>query len=219
MQIPGRPMACLVPRSRIERERLPSRWTTTGPKGLGVHAAGNYMITNSVPLGFVAESVLEMASLGSAFKVIPKPQQSSPSQHKVKGLWTHSQYHGKHERLMLLIRRFKAFLFPFLVKWGGPAVLVQPGLKRFEALGILPFPYRLFHHFIAVGRENLIKQPSSSLSVKIQEHEAILQAFISVGLHTVHPWSTAHRLVGATRRKCGTWRGCLSIFRKIVLWT
>lgn len=55
--------------------------------GGGVHAAGTSMIANTVPLVFsVAESVLEMTTVGSAFKVDPKTQQLSPSQHKVKGL-------------------------------------------------------------------------------------------------------------------------------------
>lgn len=52
-----------------------------------MHAAGTSMIANTVPLVFsVAESVLEMTTVGSAFKVDPKTQQLSPSQHKVKGL-------------------------------------------------------------------------------------------------------------------------------------
>lgn len=34
----------------------------------------------------VAQSVLEMTTVGSAFKVDPKPQQLSPSQYKVKAL-------------------------------------------------------------------------------------------------------------------------------------
>lgn len=50
-------------------------------------AAGLHMVTNTVPLhDAVAESVLEMAALGSTFKVVPKTRQLSPSQHEAKGL-------------------------------------------------------------------------------------------------------------------------------------
>lgn len=86
MQKPGRPVACLVPRSRVERGNLPSGGTIVRPKG-GVHAAGTRLDTNTVPLLFsVAESVPGTTTVGSAFKVDPKPHQLSPSQPKVKGL-------------------------------------------------------------------------------------------------------------------------------------
>jgi len=96
-------------------------------------------------------------------------------------------------------------------------VLVQPNLIRFEPLGFCLLLTNYSTILQAVGRENLITQSSSSLSVKIRGHEAILLPFCSGGLHTARPRSTAHRLVGATRRKCGTRGGCLSIFRKIVV--
>lgn len=64
VQNPGRPVACLVPRSGIEREGLPSGGTIARPKGVCVHVAYTSMVTNTVPLVFsVAESILEMTAV------------------------------------------------------------------------------------------------------------------------------------------------------------
>lgn len=176
------------------------------------------MVTNTVPLhDAVAESVLEMAAVGSAFKVVPKTRQLSPSQHEAKGLWTLSQYHSKHKRLILLIYRLKEFLFPFQIKW-NPGVLVQPSWIRFESLAFCPFLTDCSTVLLQSVERIWLNSPPSSLPVKVWGHETILLLLISVGLHAVHPWPTARGLVGATRGKRNTWRCCLSISRKIVLW-
>ena len=57
------------------------------PRAGCVHAAGARVVTNTVPLGgFVAEWVLETATLGSACKVFPNTRQLSVTQQRVKGL-------------------------------------------------------------------------------------------------------------------------------------
>lgn len=69
------------------QESLPSGGSIVRSKQVCMHTPGTPMSTITVPLVYsVAQSVLEMTTVGSAFKVVPKPQQLSPSQHKVKGL-------------------------------------------------------------------------------------------------------------------------------------
>lgn len=56
-------------------------------KRVCVHTPGTPMGTITVPLVCsAAQSVLEMTTVCSVFKVDPKTQQLSPSQQKVKGL-------------------------------------------------------------------------------------------------------------------------------------
>lgn len=104
-------------------ERVCPAGKLSGGQKVCVHAASTRLIATAVPHGFsVAASVLEMATLGLAFKVTPKTRQLSPCQCKVEGLWTPSQHHGKHKRLISEIRRFKELLLLFLIKRGPVGV-------------------------------------------------------------------------------------------------